>query len=126
MTYMEKIDSYGVDLDFIEETSPFELIGTQNRKPLSHWWSNIDLVVSGKLPVIHKIVLVEKFYHCRHREIYFKIVLRKVKLKMILVLFVVIPTTTKNFLKFLLRNARRFFFQFFLQEIFLQKKFTQK
>ena len=97
MTYMEKIDSYGVDLDFIEETSPFELIGTlvkrdeleevknsltyaekiklaeydekllnnakkfynaikevyqfQNRKPISHWWSNIDLVVSGKLPV---------------------------------------------------------------------------
>ena len=97
MTYMEKIDSYGVDLDFIEETSPFELIGTlvkrdeleevknsltydekiklaeydkklfnnaqkfynaikevyqfQNRKSLSHWWSNIDLVVSGKLSV---------------------------------------------------------------------------
>ena len=94
---MEKIDSYGVDLDFIEETSPFELIGTlvkrdeleevknsltydekmklaeydlklfnnaqkfydaikevyqfQNRKPLSHWWTNIDLVVSGKLPI---------------------------------------------------------------------------
>ena len=91
------IDSYGVDFDFIEESSPFELIGTlvkrdeleqvknyliddekiklaeydkkllnnaqkfynaikevyqfQNRKPLSHWWSNIDLVVSGKLPV---------------------------------------------------------------------------
>ena len=99
MTYMEKIDSYGVDLDFIDEISPFELIGTlvkrdeleevknsltyaekiklaeydeklfnnaqkfynaikevyqfqfQNRKPISHWWSNIDLVVSGKLPV---------------------------------------------------------------------------
>ena len=97
MSYLEKIDSYGVDLDYIEETSPFELIGTlvkrdelesvkdfltydekiklaeydlklfnnaqkfydaikevyqfQNRKPLSHWWANIDLVVSGKLPV---------------------------------------------------------------------------
>jgi len=105
---MEKIDSYGVDLDFIEETSPFELIGTlvkrdeieevkdfltydekiklaeydrklfnnaqkfynaikevyqfQNRKPLSHWWSNIDLVVSGKLPVNLHTVKVKSQY----------------------------------------------------------------
>lgn len=97
MSYMEKIHSYGEDLAFMEEVSPFELIGTlvkrdeieavrgslskeeleqlekydrdllshaqqfydlirevyqfQNRKPLKYWWSNIDLVATGKLSV---------------------------------------------------------------------------
>ena len=94
---MKDIHSYGTDLSFMEDTSPFELIGTlvkrdkleearaafsteelqqleqydrdllanakrfydlikevyqfQNRKPLKYWWSNIDLVATGKLTV---------------------------------------------------------------------------
>jgi hypothetical protein len=97
MSYMDKIKNYGMDIDYIDSVSPFELIGTlvnrdelagdyeklsteekillkqydkkllknatrfyealkgvyhfQNRKPLGYWWSNIDLVVAGKLNV---------------------------------------------------------------------------
>lgn len=97
MSYMKEIHSYGADLSFMEDTSPFELIGAlvkrdkleevrddlteeerrqlekydrdllanakrfyelikevyqfQNRKPLKYWWTNIDLVASGKLTV---------------------------------------------------------------------------
>jgi len=97
MSYMDKIKIYGMDLDYIDSVSPFELIGTlvirdelegnydklsneekillkqndkkllknakrfyealkevyhfQNRKPHGYWWSNLDLVVSGKIKV---------------------------------------------------------------------------